>query len=399
MGRIFLMNRRSFLSTSLASSLAISPIFAANDPKTRVGVIGHTGRGNFGHGLDTMWLDMPETQIVGVADADAKGLGAAVKKLKLEKGYADYRQMLAETKPEIVAIGPRHIDQHHEMAMAAIEAGARGIYMEKPFVPTLAQADEIIAACEKHGTKMALAHRNRYHPALPLVKKMITEGLIGRSLEYRARGKEDARGGSLDLWVLGSHLLNLVHYFAGEPKSCSATVLQEGRLVTKEDVKEGSEGIGPLAGNEVHARFEMADGLPAFFDSVQNAGSKTAGFGVQIIGTEGIIDMRIDVEPLVHLLPGSPFGPNDKPRTWIPITTAGLGKPEPISDIRKRVGGHVGAGRDLIAAVKENREPLCSAKDCRVTLEMITGVFESHRLQGQRVALPLKDRGQPLTRL
>lgn len=393
------MNRRSFLTTSLASSLAVSPVFAANDPKTRVGVIGHTGRGNFGHGLDTMWLDMPETQIVGVADADAKGLGAAVKKLKLDKGYADYRQMLAETKPEIVAIGPRHIDQHHEMAMAAIEAGVRGIYMEKPFVPTLAQADEIIAACEKHGTKVALAHRNRYHPALPLVKKMIADGLIGHPLEYRTRGKEDARGGSLDLWVLGSHLLNLVHYFAGEPKSCSATALQEGRLVTKEDVKEGSEGIGPLAGNEVHARFEMADGLPAFFDSVQNAGSKTAGFGVQIIGTEGIIDMRIDVEPLVHLLPGSPFGPNDKPRTWIPITTAGLGKPEPIADIRKRVGGHVGAGRDLIAAVKENREPLCSAKDARVALEMITGVFESHRLQGQRVGLPLKDRGQPLTKL
>ncbi|TDU66055.1 putative dehydrogenase [Prosthecobacter fusiformis] len=393
------MNRRAFLSTSLASSLALNQAFSATAAPTRVAVIGHTGRGNFGHGIDSMWLDIPETQIVAVADADAKGLAGALKKLKIDKGYADYRNMLAEAKADIIAIGPRHIDQHYEMTMAAIETGARGIYMEKPFVPTLKQADEIIAACEKQGTKVALAHRNRYHPVLPLLKKMIADGAIGRPLEYRARGKEDRRGGSLDLWVLGSHLFNLVHYFAGDPRSCSAGVYQEGRLITQADVKEGAEGIGPLAGNEVHARFEMADGLPAFFDSVQNAGVKTTGFGLQIIGTEGIIDLRIDAEPLAHLLEGSPFGPNDKPRTWVPITTGGVGKPEPVENIRKLVAGHVGPGRDLIAAIQEGREPLCSAKDSRVTLEMTMGIFESHRLRGQRVDLPLKDRSHPLTRL
>jgi len=393
------MNRRTFLSTSLVSSLSLHRAYSASETKMRVAVIGHTGRGNFGHGLDSMWLDMPETEIVGVADADPKGLAAAQKKLKLDKGFADYRQMLVDTKPDIVAIGPRHIDQHHAMALAAIEAGARGIYMEKPFVPTLTQADEIIAACEKHGTKLALAHRNRYHPVLPQLKKMIEEGAIGRPLEYRVRGKEDTRGGSLDLWVLGSHLFNLVHYFAGDPRACTASVFQEGRLITKADVKEGAEGIGPLAGNEVHARFEMANGLPAFFDSVQNAGTKTAGFGVQVIGTEGIIDLRIDAEPLAHMLVGSPFGPNNQPRTWLPMTTAGVGKKEPIEDIRKRVGGHVGPGRDLISAIQENREPLCCAKDARVTLEMTMGIFESHRLNGQRVELPMKDRQNPLLRL
>jgi predicted dehydrogenase len=393
------MNRRAFLTTTLATSLSLHAARSAPTGRTRVAVIGHTGRGNFGHGLDTMWLNMPETEVVAVADADAKGLAGAVKKLKVKKGYADYRKMLAEAGAEIVAIGPRHIDQHYEMTLAAIQAGARGIYMEKPFVPTLAEADEIIAACEKTGAKVALAHRNRYHPVLPVLKKMMAEGAIGRALEYRVRGKEDARGGSLDLWVLGSHLFNLVHYFAGEPSACTAGVYQDGRLVTRADVKEGAEGIGPLAGNEVHARFEMADGLPAYFDSVQNAGVKTAGFGVQIIGTEGILDLRVDAEPLAHYLAGSPFGPNDKPRVWQPVTTGGVGATEAEKDIRKLVGGHVGAGRDLIAAMKENREPLCSAKDARVTLEMTMGIFESHRLQGRRVELPLKDRSHPLTRL
>jgi predicted dehydrogenase len=392
------MKRRAFVTTTFAASLAAHSSFAA-ESKLRVAVIGHTGRGNYGHGIDTMWLDMPETEIVGVADADATGLAAAQKKLKVKKGFADYAQMLKVLKPDIAAIGPRHIDQHRDMILAAIDAGVKGIYMEKPFCRSLAEADEIIAACKASGTKLAIAHRNRYHPVLPRTTQLIKDGAIGQVLEFRARGKEDARGGALDLWVLGGHLFNLIHFFAGEALSCSASVLLKAKPVTKADLTEGAEGVGPLAGNEVHARFDMQSGVPAFFDSVQNAGVKTTGFGVQIIGTQGIIDLRIDEEPLAQYLKGSPFDPVKEPRTWVPITSAGIGKPEPTPDIKKAVMGHVFAGRDLIAAMKENHEPLCSAEDGRVILEMVSGVFESHRLNGQRVALPLKDRVNPLTRL
>jgi predicted dehydrogenase len=392
------MNRRHFISSTVASSVALNAAAYA-DAKLRVGIIGHTGRGNYGHGLDKMWQDMPETEIVAISDPDDTGRAAEQKKLGVDKAFADYRKMLSEIKPDIVAIGPREIDQHRDMAMAAIEAGVRGIYMEKPFCRTLAEADEIIAAANKAGTKIALAHRNRYHPVMPHVVQLLKDGKIGKVLEYRARGKEDARGGSLDMWVLGSHLFNLLHFFMGDPLAVSAVVLQDGRPVTKADVKDGAEGIGPLAGNEVHARFEMQNALPAFFDSVQNSGSKTAGFGIQIIGTEGIIDLRTDAEPAAQILAGSPFGPSKEPRIWVPITTGGIGKPEPLKDIRLLTAGHVAPGRDLIAAIKENRAPMCSAEDGRVILEMIMGVFESHRLNGQRVALPLQDRGNPLAKL
>src|SRR5262245_51679988 len=101
------MKRRHFLFSSASAALA-TPVFAADNKKLRVAVIGHTGRGNYGHGIDTMWLHVPGTEIVAVADADAKGLEVELKKLKVEKGFADYRKMLVETKPDIVAIGPRH---------------------------------------------------------------------------------------------------------------------------------------------------------------------------------------------------------------------------------------------------------------------------------------------------
>jgi predicted dehydrogenase len=161
-------------------------------------------------------------------------------------------------------------------------------------------------------------------------------------------------------------------------------------------VKDGDEGVGPLAGNEVHARYEMERGVPAFFDSVQGAGVSAAGFGIQLIGTGGIIDLRADREPNAYLLSGSPFLPAEDPRSWVVITSGGVGTPEPIADIRAQVGGHLAPARDLITAIREDSQPLCSLADGRVTIEMITAVFESHRQAGARVELPLKNRENPL---
>lgn len=390
------MNRRGFLATTTLAAAALATRSRAEEKRWRIAVIGHTGRGDYGHGLDTMWLKLPETEIVAVADAEAKGLAKAQTKLPGAKPFADYREMLAQAKPEIVAIGPRHVDQHRDMALAAIETGARGIYIEKPFCRTPAEADEIAAACAKSGTKLALAHRNRYHPALPAVAKLVDEGRIGQLLEMRGRGKEDARGGVQDLWVLGSHIFNLMHYFGGRPLACSATLFQDGRPATQADVRAGAEGIGPVAGNALHARFDMVRGVPAYFDSIAKAGVAEANFGLQLIGNRGIIDLRIDVHPVAHLVPGNPFMPTKDARPWIPISSAGAGEPEPITDCGPQVAGHLFAARDLLAAIRENRPPLCDADAGRVTVEMICAVLASHQRDGQRVPLPLAERQNPL---
>jgi predicted dehydrogenase len=280
-----------------------------------------------------------------------------------------------------------------------VKAGVKGIYMEKPFCRTLQEADEMVAACDKAGVRLALAHRNRQHPVMQVVAKLVREGLVGRVLELRGRGKEDARGGALDLWVLGSHVLNMAAFFGGDPVACSAVVRQDGKLVNRGHVKAGDEGIGPLAGNEVHARYELADGLIFYFDSIKDAGVREAGFGLQIIGTKGVIDFRADKEPLAHLLPGSPFQPSAQPRQWIPITSGGVGKPEQVADLARLLSSHELAGRDLLASIEQNRPPLCDAVQGRQTLEMISAVFESHRLGGQQVEFPLKTRVNPLTLL
>ncbi|CAE7532157.1 unnamed protein product, partial [Symbiodinium sp. CCMP2456] len=116
----FPMHRRTFLAASSAAVLLSSSLRAEDSSRRRVAVIGHSGRGNYGHGLDTVWRNVPETETVAVADADQGGLAREVEKLKLDRGYADYRQMLLEVRPEFVAVGPRHPDQHLDMIMASI---------------------------------------------------------------------------------------------------------------------------------------------------------------------------------------------------------------------------------------------------------------------------------------
>lgn len=385
------MNRRHFIAAAAFAGTSFA--LRAEERKLRVAVIGHTGHGDYGHSVDMLWFSIPETEIVAVADANAAGLAKAQARLKLSNGYADYKKMLAETKPDIVAICPRFLDEHRDMIFAACESGARGIYMEKPFCPTPAIADEIIAKCDKHGVKLAVAHRNRYHPAINAVAQMVKDGKIGQLLEIRARGKEDARAGVQDLWVLGGHVFNLMVFFAGEPRACSATLLQDGRPITKADLTEGKEGIGPIAGNELHARFELASGISAFYDCLKEADA--GNYGLQLIGARGIISLRIDQHPIAHFIAGPPLQPREKAE-WIVVSSAGAGVAEPIENLGKLVGSHVIGGRDLIAAMKESREPLCSGRDARLTIEMTCAVLESAKSAGSRVTFPLANRDNPL---
>lgn len=355
-------------------------------------MIGHTGRGNYGHGLDTLWMQLPQTEIVAVADADQTGLLAAQKRLGGVQGFSDYRQMLKESRPDIAAVCPRHIDQHHAMIVAAIESGVRGIYVEKPLARTPAEGDEIIRLCRERKVALAIAHRNRFHPALPLASELLASGELGKPLEIRARGKEDQRGGGLDLWVLGSHVLNLGVFFAGRPTACSASIFQSGLPATRADIKDADEGIGPIFGDEIHARFETESGLPLFFDSKKNSGDKAAGFGIQIVCSEGVMDLRMDSEPMIHVLRGSPFKPTAAARAWLPLTTGGLGKPEPLTNIRTLIAGHHQPALNLIESIENDKQPLCGPEDGLLLIEMTHAIFASQLISGARITLPLQNR-------
>src|SRR4051812_28085724 len=107
-----------------------------------------------------------------------------------------------------------------------------------------------------------MAFQTRYSPWYERIKAMIAEGAIGEVLELRGRGKEDRRGGGEDMMVLGVHILDRCHDLLGEPAWCLARVSERGKAVGPGDVHEGTEGIGPLAGDRVDTMFGFS-GTPA----------------------------------------------------------------------------------------------------------------------------------------
>ncbi|MCX7412641.1 MAG: Gfo/Idh/MocA family oxidoreductase [Planctomycetia bacterium] len=361
----------------------------------RVAAIGRTGRGDWGHAIDELWAGVDGVQLVAVADESEEGLAKAVVRNKLDASrpgvaFRDWRQMLADVKPDIVAICMRQIDCHAEMAIAAAEAGVKGIFLEKPFVPTPAAADAVIAACRQANTKLALAYVNRHSPAYAAARDLIEDGRIGKVLEIRCRGKEDKRGGGEDLWVLGCHLLDLMADLGGAPQWCEANVTLAGRPITKADMADGPEGIGPIAGDSVTAMFGLADGPTGFFASVRDAGLKQPNFGLTLAGTQGAIHIRPDHVPHAYLR-AAPLWRVDKDFPWQPIGPEGLDSPLPESDVDRaaeRAAWGRRAAADLVDAILEDREPETGMYAGRRTVEMTAAIYAA-ALSGRRIEWPL----------
>jgi predicted dehydrogenase len=362
----------------------------------RVAVIGRTGKGNYGHGLDVVWKAVENVEIVAVADPDAKGRAAAAARLGARNAYADYRRMLDKERPQIVSVADRYLDAHRDMVVACAEARAN-VFLEKPMSPTLAEADDMVKACEMHHVKLAIAHQTRYSPRLKRVRDLIDAGRLGDLLELRARGKEDARGGGQDLMVLGTHLFDLMRLLAGDARWCFARVTQDGKPVTRAEVREGGEGMGPVAGDQVVAGYGFDKGVSATFASHRARHGAGSRFGLQVYGSRGVIQLTTGSLPAAYFLEDPSWFPGRSKAAWQEITSAGLGKPEPLKD------GGLGQGnvwivRDLIEAIEKDRQPLGSIYDGRAALEMILAVYEAHRLKGP-VDLPLKNRKHPLSLL
>lgn len=362
--------------------------------KHRVAVIGSTGKGNYGHGLDTVWLLSDRAEIVAVADDNDAGREAAVKRLKAPRGYADYREMLAKEKPGVVSICPRWLGSHREMVLACAAAGA-SMFLEKPLCPTLQEADEMVAACEKHHVACVIAHQTRYSPRVLRVKELIAEGRIGDVLEVNGHGKEDARGGGDDMMVLGTHTFDLMRMLVGDAKWCFARINANGKKAGPGDVKAGGEQMGPVVGDHIVATFGF-DGLAVGHYQTHKA---KAGAGkrywLEIRGTKGLIHLGFGGLPTALLCEDPSWMPGASKAPWQEITSNGLGKPETIQAAAVGGNGNLWLAHDLLDCVETGRRPLGGIHDGRASLEMILAVYESHRL-GRPVDLPLANRKHPL---
>ncbi len=362
--------------------------------KYKAAVIGRSGHGDYGHGLDVVWKVFDTVHLIGLADPDDPGRAEAQERCGAKRAYRDYREMLATEKPDLVSICPRHLDGKAEVVAAVADSGAH-IYMEKPFAKNLEEADQMIEAIERNKVKVQVAHQMRLSPYTLQVVEMIKAGKIGDVQEVRLRGKEDQRAGGEDLMVLGSHLCDLARMLLGDPKWVFSHVTENGEEINTSHVREATEPIGPVAGNQIAAMFAFDNGVHAYFGSRASDGSGSSRFGTTIYGSKGVINLPNSTYPKgqPQFLRAHSWMPDEK-HDWEPIeATPAVQLPAEDRQLSNALMVH-----DLLEAIEQDREPVSSARDGLWATEMIVSIYESQR-RGARVDLPLKDRRHPLETL
>jgi len=392
------INRRSFIKHSGllagASYWSAKRIAAASSsPTYKAAVIGRTGGGDYGHGLDTIFNGLENVTLAAVADANPEGLKAAAQRTGAPRAYLDFHEMLEKEKPDLVSIASRQPDGHREMALAALEAGAH-LYIEKPITEFPREADDILAAAQARGLKIAVAHTRRFMDHFLIIEQLLREEYFGQILELRFQGKQDARVGGEDLIVLGSHDMDIMRFFLhADPHWCFASVTVGGRDATPADVHRGQEPY-TVAGDTIRAEYQFPGNISFRWSSVKGSpewnqnyayqDKKLSKWGFEIFGTKRILTFQESVGAFVL---DAPFlALMDSRLAW-----------KPLDAVRKytKPANLTHPIRDLIHAIETDTQPHCGGEDARWAVEMVCAAYHSHKAKA-RVPFPLTDREHPL---
>lgn len=178
------MNRRNFIKSSAAASLAYSalPLYSAvNRSQTaRLAII---GSGWWGMNILREAIAAQGVKVVGMCDVDKNTLTAAVAEVNKLNGdtpkrYTDYREMLQQEKPQIVIVAtPDH--WHALPAIAAMEQGA-DVYLEKPIGHTIYEGLAILRTARRLGRIVQVGTHRRMSPHNVSGMEFLRSGKVGK---------------------------------------------------------------------------------------------------------------------------------------------------------------------------------------------------------------------------
>ncbi|MBI3912003.1 MAG: Gfo/Idh/MocA family oxidoreductase [Armatimonadetes bacterium] len=116
--------------------------------------------------------------VVAVCDARAESAREVAAQLGPEtQPYADYRAMIAATRPDaVLVVTPTHT--HSEITVAAAQAGAH-VFCEKPMALNLEECDRMLAACRQAGVFLMLGFVRRFQPNYREMRCRLQAGEIG----------------------------------------------------------------------------------------------------------------------------------------------------------------------------------------------------------------------------
>ncbi|HEX6291944.1 MAG TPA: Gfo/Idh/MocA family oxidoreductase [Herpetosiphonaceae bacterium] len=172
--------------------------------------------------------------VVAIASRDRARAEQLAQDAKIAQVFDDYTALLNSSEIDAVYI-PLPNSEHYRWTIAAAQAG-KHILCEKPLALTVQQAEEMVAAAERAGVKLAEAFMYRHHPIVKDILDLLHGGMIGELRIVRGtfsfgivadsniRLSKELGGGAL--MDVGCYGVNLARLAVGtEPEAVAAVAV------------------------------------------------------------------------------------------------------------------------------------------------------------------------------
>lgn len=318
---------------------------------------------------------------VGIFDVDKARAEKTAKEYNI-KTFDSLEQMLADKDIQVVCVAtPNHL--HHDIVIKAAQAG-KHVLTEKPPAMSLAETDEMIAACKNANVKFGCFVQCRIRKAIQAIKHAIDSGRFGELLHADAymkwfRGKDyytsagwrgQQKSGSGVTVAQGFHYIDLLQYLAGPASKVEAKMT-----------------------NIAHPGIKLEDDVIANLEYVN--------------GCKGVIQLSTalwpgtDIRIEINGTKGTAIMVGEKIQTW-------KFQDERPEDIEIRNIGNAsqatGAGgaadfghadhtvvvQDMIDRITDGKEVVIPVTAVRPTLEIVLAIYQSAK-SGKSICSPFND--------
>lgn len=293
--------------------------------------------------------------------------------------FADYKEMLAACKPEVVTIATES-GKHKDIAVHCLQNGSH-VICEKPMALSTADAQVMIDTAKQHGKTLAVCFQNRFNAPVVKAREAYEKGRFGKMLhgmiqvrwnrnksyydQAKWRGTWEQDGGTLMNQC--THGIDLLQWMMGEDAVCVQA--QTRRFIRPIDAEDFGCAI-----------VEFASGAVGIIEGTADVYPKNLNETLSLFGSEGSVvigGLAVNKMETWRFADAEQVGDTEEkvlnPNEKDPPTVYGF--------------GHTALFRDVIDAIEHNREPLVSGEKGKKALEIILAIYKSQKT-GLPVTLP-----------
>ena len=291
------------------------------------------------------------------------------------KLYADHREMLEKECPDLTAVALGS-GIKRQIVCDCLDAGSH-VIVEKPIALSLEDADAMMEAAERNRRKLCVNHQLRFCPSVRALHALSRDGSFGKLLHGAAqvrrnrnkayfdagkwRGTWKNDGGTLMNQCI--HYTDLLQWIFGDAEEVFAYT---DRL-THPYIEAEDMGL---------ALVKFTSGAYAVIEGTVNVYPNNLSDSLAVFGSDGTVSVS-----------GKYL---DNAERWqFADGTASLADSLAKYSVEDMGAGHTPLYRDMIEAIEQDREPVCSAREGRRALELVLGIYES-AASGRPVRFPLQ---------